>query len=364
MARAMKAKYTAIGPSSRQITGQSKAFAHFVRSSRHNFTVVCYNTFPNKIVDAIYFVCLIALTRLKGAPTVVYFTNSRSSFGFMRDAILIFLLKKKSIQQKFVAHLHGSDLATAYESSNALSKFCADYVYANIEEMIVLSDAMKADLKQYWPTNMSVVKNFVDPRMVKSRATIEKKIASCKGENVKVYFISNIIPSKGLHILLESFCHLFPVQQEKYKIFVVGSYMCDRTYERYITHLCKNRADISILGPKSSLEIVHCYEAADIMCLPSYYPTEASPLCVLEAQACGALVVTTDQGAIRELLPEDYPFIACAGSSSDFLEKFEQALASFDNSGKLRLDCYANVDVHYNSDRYIDEIDALLMPAG
>jgi glycosyltransferase involved in cell wall biosynthesis len=53
------------------------------------------------------------------------------------------------------------------------------------------------------------------------------------------------------------------------------------------------------LGPRDA-ELVELYRRADVFCLPTY--GDAAPLSVVEAMACGAAVVATDVGAIRDLV--------------------------------------------------------------
>ena len=41
---------------------------------------------------------------------------------------------------------------------------------------------------------------------------------------------------------------------------------------------------------------------ADAFVLPSYYPTEAQPVSIIEALSAGTPIITTDQGGIREMV--------------------------------------------------------------
>ncbi len=58
---------------------------------------------------------------------------------------------------------------------------------------------------------------------------------------------------------------------------------------------------------------------AHVFCLPSYYPFEGQPVSILEAYASGCVVVTTDQGGIRDVFREGENGLWVAKASVDDL---------------------------------------------
>jgi glycosyltransferase involved in cell wall biosynthesis len=107
-----------------------------------------------------------------------------------------------------------------------------------------------------------------------------------------------VVPIKDVVTLIKA-CHL-ALQRTRLELWIIGPEGEDPKYAQGCRQLVTNlgREDhIRFLGPQSTREM---YPQLDVLVLTSL--SEGQPLVILEGQAAGLPVVSTDVGACRELL--------------------------------------------------------------
>lgn len=127
------------------------------------------------------------------------------------------------------------------------------------------------------------------------RAIMRSKYGLAENEKI-LLFAGRLERVKGLGFLLEVFSRVSKEVQSKLVIAGMGSefgYIRGRACELQLG----NVLFLGDIHPDSMPEVPSC---ADLLLLTS--ESEASPLVVREALACGVPVVTTDVGDVREVL--------------------------------------------------------------
>lgn len=345
-----------IGPRLQPVTGQSIAFSTLKRGldedNVHAIEYAASNNIFWHVLFSIKFVFefLSALLRFRNV-SCVYFTSSRSSFGFIRDAIIV--LSSYWCSKKIVNHLHGSDFST-FRTNSLVPTNIIDYVYNRITCSIVLSDSMKEHYSCYPNMKVFTVANF-------SSLELEYKVDK-KSARIKVLYLSNLLYSKGVIHLVNAIKEL---PSDKFELVVAGCAMGDlyrskdeiwREFESSI----KGCANIKYLGTVEGKEKERLFTSSDIFCLPTFYPTEAQPISILEAMSKGCYIVSTDQGYIPELLSNTGNSIVKSDSKSSLIEELS-CLA--DSKERLKIIGKANVDLvnrEYTVDRYVNKIKVIV----
>ena len=113
-----------------------------------------------------------------------------------------------------------------------------------------------------------------------------------------VAFIGNLIPSKGLFELTKA-CVCANVRLD---IIGPGS---DEVVAR-IRELAGNKIDktIFIHGKLPNSEAVKFMSKVDIVALPTYYPSEAFPISILEAMSLTKMVISCPRAAVKDMLTD------------------------------------------------------------
>lgn len=232
------------------------------------------------------FLSVIKLLKSKNVR-VVYFTPSRSVRGLARD--LIPFIIARLIAQKCIVHWHGGELRMLHKS--LFLKRVLKWLYHGSLH-VVLSKSMQADLyRVFGKCQAKIIPNFVAIDDPVSESYSSNVTGSCSSNVKRIGFLSNLIPGKGL----EDFCKLAARFQGRYSFYVGGDFL-DEDY-------CKNfqnEVHCSFMGHVAAQHKVHFLSSLDLLVFPSRYKSEAVPLVVLEAKACGCDVVSYKVGYLED----------------------------------------------------------------
>lgn len=126
-----------------------------------------------------------------------------------------------------------------------------------------------------------------------SSASRQRPTDSSNGP-VRLLYVGRLDRVKGVPYLVEALDRLTDRDGRRYELTIVGDGSKRDEYERQCAS--KSLTDVvEFVGWQD--DVVHYYEAADVFVLPSL--SEGQPTVLMEAQACGLPVVTTDVGGAR-----------------------------------------------------------------
>ena len=117
---------------------------------------------------------------------------------------------------------------------------------------------------------------------------------------LRMVFIGNLIPRKGLDTLLRALAHL---PGEEWTLAVIGDMGVDEGYSRKMELLCSTlgiEQQVQFLGHRSSDEITTLLENGHLLAVPSQY--EGFGIVYLEAMGFGLLPVASAAGGAKDLI--------------------------------------------------------------
>jgi glycosyltransferase involved in cell wall biosynthesis len=130
-------------------------------------------------------------------------------------------------------------------------------------------------------------------------------IAQRAGEDrpLRVIFVANLIPRKGLHTLLHAVARL---PAEAAQLTVVGDTTTDVAYVRAIRQQIGSlnlEAQVELTGKLPRAALGERLAAADVLAVPSQY--EGFGIVYLEGMAFGLPAIATTSGAAREIITSE-----------------------------------------------------------
>ena len=139
---------------------------------------------------------------------------------------------------------------------------------------------------------------------------------------VNLLFLSNLIPSKGVYVLLDA-CKMLKDRGVAFQCNFVGgeSKEMDR---RVFEEAVKERGlegHVLYHGPKYGEEKEHYWSMADVFVQPTY--EDCFPLTIVEAMQHGKPVVSTDEGAVPDMVADGENGFVCRRKDA---EELAQAL--------------------------------------
>ena len=294
-----------VGPLPPPITGQSVAFSYLKKLDYDDLDLQFFNTQKSSFNFFNYLSSTLSLPFkiLFSKYDLIYFVGSRSTLGFIRQ-IPLFLITIL-LGKKMINHLHGADFYNFYHNSGAfrpMIKFCYDNVYCSI----VLLEGMKKEFKDFPEMKIEVVPNAFEPLLGHDQSDLPKP--------KHILYLSNLMVSKGIIEFLEA-TDLLLNDDKDLTISIAGSFIGDHIkktnqiqqtfYNHYNPLKDKYKERINYFGVVEGEQKKQLLINSAIFILPTYYPTEAFPISILEAMSTGNAIITTRHNYLEELVTEE-----------------------------------------------------------
>jgi glycosyltransferase involved in cell wall biosynthesis len=225
---------------------------------------------------------------------LIYIAPTVKGIGFYKDFLVVFLAKFSSA--KLVFHLHNKGVSLNQEK--LIDNFLYKLFFKNVS-VILLSRHLYSDVKKYVVReNINYCPNGIP--------LIAGGVGESRDKNgrSRILFLSNLIVSKGITVLLEA-CQILKTRGiEFYCVFVGGEGDIDiKQFNTLITE--KGLLDcVEYLGKKYGSEKQDEINLADIFVLPTYYHNECLPLVLLEAMQNGLPIISTFEGGITDIVED------------------------------------------------------------
>lgn len=224
-------------------------------------------------------------------PNLVYITLSPHGLAFYKDALIALTIK--SLGGKIVYHLHGKGIEKQTRTSWIKNKIYR-HVF-NKAHVIHLSEKLYFDIDTIRDpsTTITAVQNGIN-----GSAFIPIK----KNNPVLTFvYLSNFIPAKGADILIRATALIDKKYSDSFKVKLIGK-PSNSSYFQELKALITTDLEqkISIIGPKYGTDKIRELLTSDVFVLPT--KNDCFPLSILEAMAAGLPVISTDEGAIADIV--------------------------------------------------------------
>lgn len=224
---------------------------------------------------------------LKKQSFEIMHTTTSGDIGTLRDFIVAKMCQKDDI--KTIMHCRYGCIPEVYASKGAKGKLLR-------KTMALYDNIWVLDRRTYNYLNSQkalVGKVFLTPNSIEVKYPLDDRQKSYK----KVAFVGNLIPSKGLYELVEAV-----VRCEETHLDIIGQNRDDVTAHIKELSGVEFGKRIVMHGRLLNAEAVAYMKSVDIVALPSYYPSEAFPISILEAMSLSKLVISTRRAAIPDML--------------------------------------------------------------
>ena len=278
-------------------------------------------------------------------PDLVYFTPSTAGWALYRDVITIRLLRLKG--QNIVLHFHNKT-TDAY-----LHKWYNKRVWKHLFQgvsAIFLGETLAKQFDDYTPLCKHV---FVCPNGMTNMVG-EMQHEQLQAEQPYTFlFLSNMIESKGVYVLLEA-CAILKQKGYSFRCDFVGQWF-DVTKEAFDAKCAQlDLADcVQAHEAKFGTDKNAYMQQADALVFPTYYPSECFPLVILEAMQCALPVISTNEGAIPEIIYDGKDGrIVKRQDAVDLADKMEWLIIHPAESKQMGKIGYAKYSQNYTLDHF------------
>lgn len=269
---------------------------------------------PFKKITRYFFILkqvLVHLIRFK--PDLCYLAITAKGVGFYKDAVIALIVKLFGI--KLVYHFHNKGIST--RQHKALDNFLYRKVFINAHA-ILLSKHLYPDIQKYVPENNV---HYCPNGIPESTASQKPKDT---GNPVEILFLSNLIESKGVFVLLEA-CNILHQKGISYHCIYVGGEgdLNAQQFQEKVKELGLS-GRVVYKGKKYGIEKENAFSSADIFVFPTYYHNETFGLVNLEAMQHSLPVVSTFEGGIPDIVEDgETGFLVPQNDAKALAEKLE-----------------------------------------
>ncbi|TAN67480.1 glycosyltransferase family 1 protein [Paraclostridium sordellii 8483] len=211
-------------------------------------------------------------------PDIVHLNTSCSKFGMIRDILCLSLVKRS--KTKIVLHCHCD---TNYMVKDKLSKFIFRKMCIKSDKILVLNLSSYKHVK-----TLTGKKSIIIPNFIKEDIIDNKYIKKVSNEIKNILFVGHIVKAKGCDDIIS-----IAKKMPKKKFTMIG-YLSDEINDIY------KPENVEYIGEVNHDEVIKYMKSYDLFLFPTY--TEGFPNVVLEAMACGMPIISTNVGAIPDML--------------------------------------------------------------
>jgi glycosyltransferase involved in cell wall biosynthesis len=246
---------------------------------------------------------------------VLWASISPAPLGHLRDVLTV--LPTFHPDQKVYAIIHWGNFDRVFR--HPLTAITARRMVHQVSGFVFLSEMLAERCARWIPdAKRLVIPNTIDATVLCTDEEIAAKHQRHRSP-LRLLFLSNMIASKGyldvLHGVRLLHARGIPVQADfaggwtsEAERIAFDQIVAGNDLQDVVTHH-------GSVSDRSKIQAL--YLDADVFLLPTYYPTEAQPLTIIEALNAGTPVVTTRHAAIPDMVRHDQEALFVAPRSPE-----------------------------------------------
>ena len=237
-------------------------------------------------------------------PEVMIYANLSGSIpGHLRD----FYVFSRGIPHDthVICWVHNGNIARHFTAPGR--RRSARYLAGNVHRFVMVSRLLERRLAPFVPAEKRcVIPYTIDEVMICGDAEVERanEARRLRSGPVRWLYVSNMIRSKGYEDLLDAAARL---RSAGHDVFVeyAGRWIAPEDEGRFLARISEQGMSdrVTVHGPVTDRSRLKAMMLdADVFVLPSYYPNEASPICLIEALNAGLPVISTKHAGIPDTI--------------------------------------------------------------
>lgn len=335
-----KIRILEIGPSRNRTKGGMATVIEQINNSKllnEEFDIDFFESYidTGKIRSIIFSVCAWVRFLFTFKQFDIYHIHMASNGSFFRKSLYINVAFWRG--KKVIIHVHGGGFLEFYENSKFKSFILETLNKANL--ILVLSDNLKKAFNEILHlNNVEILSNGVETNSV--------KIPSLSSQaNDKFCFFGKICEDKGVYDLVKAI-YLVKLHHPSIKCYFCGVGEKDKLVA--IIKQYNLEENCIYLGWIESSQKQKVMSSCSTLILPSY--SEALPMCILEAMSFGLAIISTNVGAVSEVVRDKNGFIIEPGDVESLAETIKLILDNKVDLNEISINNIERIKTNYSLD--------------
>jgi glycosyltransferase involved in cell wall biosynthesis len=287
------------------ITGQSLACAVFLDRLRQQHEVIAVDINKSdlssgglvwgRVIEIARILSLVV--RSARQADAVYFTITESLLGNLKD-LLIYLACWRLLPRT-VIHLHGgAGMIRLLHGPTGFLRRLNKIFLDRMSAIIVLGDRLRLVYRGVEERRLHVVPNFAETEYQICEEAIERKFEATG--RLRILYLSNMIPEKGYLLLRDAVIAVANERPGALEVDYAGGFVTADDETDFLASIAPHPF-IRYHGVVKGEEKKQLLQQSHLLALPTFYPYEGQPICILEGYAAGCAVLTTDHSGIFDV---------------------------------------------------------------
>jgi len=296
------------------------------------------------------YILLVLMYRLLFYKIDVVHVCTSGGMAFAKDLVTVII--SKIFFKKVVLHIHMGRLPYILQKKRGFEYRTFIIILTIIDRCIVIDQSsFKALENSKYCSNIILLPNFIDLDVVDE--LLVNGNANWKQNNIiNLCFVGHIVATKGIYELLKA---LTKLNDENIILHLVGP--CEEDFKRELSG-SYIKSQVVFYGAVNKAKVFEILSSSDAFVFPSY--TEGFPNVILEAMSCGIPILSSNVGAIPEILNIDGCNKCGMCYQSKSVSAVEVAIKDFIINRDLYLSYGKNarkrVEMHYSTDIVIAKL--------
>jgi len=283
-------------------------------------------------------------------PDLVYVTPTSAGPGFLKDYLLVRMLKREGC--RIIVHMHNAGVRE--HQGNWLYNCLYSRFFPDLQ-VILLSESLYPDIRKYVPED----RVYVCPNGV---AEMDLPVVSESSVSTLLFF-SNLLAGKGIFDFVEA-CRILKGKGIAFRADIAGAETADLDRNRLKTLLKESGLEDRVCyhGAAYGADKATIFARADIFVFPSHQ--DAFPLVAAEAMSAGLPVVATKVGSLPEMVTEgENGFLVDVGDVAALAGQMERLLSDPELRQSMGRAGYARYRNRYTLEQFEKRITEILADA-
>ncbi|HIJ01803.1 TPA: glycosyltransferase family 4 protein [Candidatus Woesearchaeota archaeon] len=353
----MKKKVLVIGALPPPIGGMETVMEQMENINLKEYEIRVFNAAKSKtiksnilfnVINFLYRCSKLIIKVLTEKPEIVHVHLTAYKDFLQKD---IFIKIVKLLNKKLIIHIHGGAFKDFYEKSSKNKRIKIIKTLDSADSLIVLSEIWYNYFKTLCPQQkIYILPNTIDFKLI---SQYRRKYSKKNKRIINLLFVGRIEKQKGIFELLNAFSQ---IEDEKMTLNIMGPFMNN---EKEIMGLIEKLGiyrKVKFLGVIHGNKRLKYFAESDIFILPSHW--EGLPITILEAMASGLPIISTEVGAIPEIVKKENGVLIKVGSVSEL----KKAIIKVRQNTK-RISYYKNniskIDKYYNEKIFTSKLEEI-----
>lgn len=253
-------------------------------------------------------------------PRFVYFAITLSGLGFVKDFILVCIVR--AFRVPLIFHLHNKGVGKW--KKNFLFNFFYKWCFKG-SSVILLSKRLLSEVADFVPEKDL----YILPYGIRDRAQGHTRTGRESSESPVILFLSNLIREKGVIVLVDA-CKILKNKGLDFKCRIVGK-EGDLSSDELTNYINSRGVSdvITYVGPRYGSEKDVEFVNSHVFAFPTFYHNETFGLVNLEAMMWSLPVVSTPEGGIPDIIEDGVTgFIVPQRAIGELADKLEWLIKS------------------------------------